>query len=57
MLVFRWIILVSMFACAALLMLYAFTANEQFKKYGLYLLKISLFIVFIFFAVVIIQRI
>ncbi len=49
--------LLSMVSCAALFVLYAFTGNDQYKKIGLNLLKITLAIVFVFFGVLIFQRI
>jgi hypothetical protein len=57
MLVFRWIMLLSMVLCAALFVLFAFTGNNQYKKHGLNLLKFTLAILFVFFGVLIFQRI
>ena len=57
MLVFRWIMLLALVSCAVLFVVFAFTGNDQYKKHGLNLLKFTLAILFVFFGVLIFQRI
>lgn len=57
MLLFRWLILMSLLACAGLFVFYAFTGQQKYKKIGLTTLKITLGIAFIFFTILILQRI
>ncbi len=57
MLLFRWVMLMSLLACAGLFVIYAFTGQQKYKKIGLTALKITLGIAFVFFAILILQRI
>lgn len=57
MLLLRWLMLISLLACAGLFVVYAFTGQQKYKKIGLTALKITLGIAFVFFAVLILQRI
>lgn len=57
MLLLRWVMLISLLACAGLFVVYAFTGQQKYKKIGLTALKITLGIAFVFFAVLILQRI
>lgn len=57
MLLFRWVMLMSLLTCAGLFVAYAFTGLQKYKKIGLTALKITLGISFVFFAVLILQRI
>jgi 4-hydroxybenzoate polyprenyltransferase len=57
MLLFRWVMLLSLLSCAGLFILYAFTGHQKYKKIGLTALKITLLVAFVFFAILILQRI
>ena len=57
MLLFRWVMLMSLLACAGLFVFYALTGQQKYKKTGLTTLKITLGIAFIFFTILILQRI
>ena len=57
MLLFRWVMLISLLVCVALFVVYAFTGQQKYKKIGLSALKITLGIAFVFFAILILQRI
>jgi 4-hydroxybenzoate polyprenyltransferase len=57
MLLFRWVMLLSLLICAGLFVSYAFTGRQKYKEIGLTALKATLVVVFIFFAVLILQRI
>lgn len=57
MYLFRWIMLLSLILCACLFFAFAITGQSKFKKYGLTALKASLAMAFIFFAVLIFDRI
>lgn len=57
MLLFRWVMLLSLLSCAGLFVLYAFTGQQKYKKIGLTALKLTLLVAFVFFAVLILQRI
>ncbi|MEN9670899.1 MAG: hypothetical protein RL535_712 [Pseudomonadota bacterium] len=56
MYLFRWIILVSLILCACLFFAFAITGQPKFKKYGLTAIKTTLAVAFVFFAVVIFER-
>jgi hypothetical protein len=56
MYLFRWIILLALLASAGLFLVFALTGQEKFKKIGLDLLKITLGVAFLFFAVLIFER-
>lgn len=57
MYLFRWIILLALMASAGLFLGFALTGQEKFKKIGLTTLKITLAIAFLFFAILIFERI
>lgn len=57
MYLFRWIILLALLFCAALFLAFAVTGQSKYKKHGLFALKITLGIGFLFFAVIIFERI
>lgn len=57
MLLFRWVMLISLLVCVALFVVYAFTGQQKYKKIGLNALKITLSIAFVFFTILILQRI
>jgi hypothetical protein len=57
MYLFRWIMLVSLILCACLFFAFAVTGESKFKKFGLTALKATLAIGFLFFAVLIFERI
>lgn len=57
MLLFRWVMLLTLLSCAGLFVLYAFTGQQKYKKIGLTALKLTLLVAFVFFAVLILQRI
>lgn len=57
MLLFRWVMLMLLLTCAGLFVVYAFTGQQKYKKIGLTALKITLGIAFVFFAILILQRI
>ncbi|MDO8767932.1 MAG: hypothetical protein Q7K57_04370 [Burkholderiaceae bacterium] len=57
MLLFRWVMLLSLLTCAGLFVFYAFTGQQKYKKTGLTALKATLLVAFIFFAILILQRI
>jgi hypothetical protein len=56
MYLFRWIILVSLIFCACLFFAFAITGQPKFKKYGLTAIKTTLAVAFVFFAIVIFER-
>ncbi len=56
MYLFRWIILLALLVCAGLFFAFAVTGQNQFKKLGLTALKATLVIGFLFFAVLIFER-
>mgnify|MGYP003407787654 FL=1 len=56
MYLFRWIILLALLVCAGLFFAFAVTGQNQFKKLGLAALKATLVIGFLFFAVLIFER-
>jgi putative effector of murein hydrolase len=56
MYLFRWIVLVSLIICACLFFAFAITGQSKFKKYGLTAIKATLGVAFVFFAVLIFER-
>jgi tellurite resistance protein TehA-like permease len=56
MYLFRWIILLALLVSAGLFLVFALTGQEKFKKIGLAVLKIALGVAFLFFAVLIFER-
>lgn len=56
MLVFRWILLVPLIAAVVCFLLFAVTGQARFKRVGLVLLKWTLAAAFVFFAVLIFDR-
>jgi hypothetical protein len=56
MYLFRWIILLALLICAGLFFAFAITGQDQFKKLGLTALKSTLVVAFLFFAVLIFER-
>lgn len=57
MLLFRWVMLMSLLTCAGLFVVYAFTGQQKYKKIGLTALKTTLGVAFVFFMILILQRI
>ncbi len=57
MLLFRWLMLLLLFAAAVSFAFYAATAQDRFKRFGLLTLKWTLIAAFGFFAVLILERI
>lgn len=56
MLLFRWIILLSLLGAVVSFMFYAGTGQDRFRQYGLTILKWTLIAAFGFFAVLILER-
>jgi hypothetical protein len=56
MLVARWVVLLLLVACAVCFAFYAGTGQVRFRDYGLRLLKWTLAAGFLFFAVLILER-
>ncbi len=56
MLVFRWAMLLLLLASAVCFAFYAGTGQARFKRYGLVMLKWTLIAGFVFFAVLILER-
>ncbi len=56
MYLFRWIILLALLVSAGLFLVFVLTGQEKFKKTGLTALKITLSVAFLFFAVLIFER-
>lgn len=56
MLVVRWILLVPLIAAVVCFLLFAVTGQARFKRVGLVLLKWTLAAAFVFFAVLIFDR-
>ena len=56
MLVLRWFILVPLIASVVCFMLFAVTGQAKFKRIGLVVLKWTLAAAFVFFAVLIFDR-
>jgi len=57
MLVFRWAMLLLLITSAVCFAFYAGTGEARFKRYGLVVLKWTLIAAFVFFAVLILERI
>jgi hypothetical protein len=57
MYLFRWIILLALMVSAGLFLAFALTGQSKFKKFGLTALKSTLGVAFLFFAVLIFERI
>lgn len=56
MYLFRWIILLALLICAGLFFAFAMTGQDKFKKFGMAALKATLAVAFLFFAVLIFER-
>jgi hypothetical protein len=56
MLALRWIILLPLIAAAVSFLLFAVTGQARFKRLGLVVLKWTLAAAFVFFAVLIVDR-
>ena len=56
MLVFRWAILLLLLAAGVCFAFFAATGQQQFKRWGLVILKWTLIAAFGFFAVLILER-
>jgi cytochrome c oxidase subunit IV len=56
MYLFRWIMLIALILCAFLFLAFAVTGQTKFKKLGLTALKATLVVAFLFFAVLIFER-
>ena len=57
MLFLRWLLLALLLGSAVSFLFYALTGQERFKRYGLVTLKWTLIAGFIFFIVLIVERI
>ena len=57
MLLFRWVMLLSLLACAGFFVAYAFSGQQRYKKTGLTALKLTLAVAAVFFSILIMQRI
>jgi hypothetical protein len=56
MYLFRWIILISLILCACLFFAFAITGQSKYKKIGLTAIKATLGVAFLFFVVLIFER-
>jgi len=56
MLVFRWLMLLLLLAAAVCFAFYAGTGEPKFRRYGLVITKWTLIAAFVFFAVLILER-
>lgn len=56
MLFLRWLLLALLLGSAVSFLFYALTGQERYKRYGLVTLKWTLIAGFVFFAVLIVQR-
>lgn len=56
MLVFRWLILLLLLAAAVCFAFYAGTGDPKFRRYGWVITKWTLIAAFVFFAVLILER-
>ncbi|MCJ0761984.1 hypothetical protein [Variovorax terrae] len=56
MLLFRWTIMLLLFAAAVSFAFYAGTGQPRYKRFGLVVLKWTLIAAFCFFAVLILER-
>jgi hypothetical protein len=57
MLLFRWLILLTLLGSIVSFMLYIGTGQERFKRYGLMTVKWTLLAAFGFFGVLVLERI
>jgi len=57
MLLFRWLILLLLLACAVSFAFYAATGQERFKRFGLKMLRWVVVGGLVFFGVLILERI
>lgn len=57
MLFLRWLLLALLLGSAVSFLFYALTSQERYKRYGLVTLKWTLIAGFIFFVVLIVERI
>ena len=57
MLLLRWLLLLLLVGSAVSFLFYALTGQERFKRYGLLTLKWTLIAGFVFFVVLIVERI
>jgi hypothetical protein len=55
-LLFRWLVLLLLLAAAVCFALYAGTGQPRFKRFGAVILKWTLIAAFVFFAVLILER-
>ncbi len=56
MLLFRWLVLLLLLAAAVSFAFYAGTGQPRFKRFGVVILKWTLISAFVFFAVLILER-
>lgn len=56
MYLFRWLILLALLISAAFFFGFAITGQTKYKKIGLFSLKLTLGVAFLFFAVLIFER-
>ena len=54
---FRWIVLLALLVSAGLFLVFALTGQDKYKKLGLTSIKITLSIAFLFFAIIMLERI
>ncbi len=57
MYLFRWIVLLALLVSAGLFLVFALTGQDKYKKLGLTSIKITLSIAFLFFAIIMFERI
>lgn len=57
MLLFRWLVLLMLLFAAVSFVFYAGTGQPRFKRYGFTVLKWALIAAFLFFAVLIMERV
>lgn len=56
MLLFRWLVLLLLLGAAISFAFYAGTGQPRFKRFGVVILKWTLIAAFVFFAVLILER-
>ena len=56
MLLFRWLVLLLLLAAAVCFAFYAGTGDPKFRRYGWVITKWTLIAAFVFFAVLILER-
>jgi hypothetical protein len=56
MLLFRWLVLLLLLGAAISFAFYAGTGQPRFKRFGVIILKWTLIAAFVFFAVLILER-